>query len=217
MKVNYKVIDIDKYYRKGVYRHFTDDCKCSISITNKIDVTALQEYSKRTGTKFYINFLYCLGKVINSRDDYKMGYLWKEDKVVVFNKMNITHYVFHEDTETCTPVYTEFSDDYETFYNCCQQDIEAAKQTRAYMLDEANHANYFDASYISWISYESLDLELPDGYLYYQPLINFGRYKEENGQLMMPVTVRMNHAVADGYLVSKVFLLLAEEIKTLVL
>ena len=215
MKANYKVIDIDKYYRKGVYQHFTDDCKCSLSITNKIDVTALQEYSKRTGTKFYINFLYCLGKVINSRDDYKMGYLWKENKVVVFDKMNITHYVFHEDTETCTPVYTEFSDDYKTFYNCCQNDIEAAKQTREYMLDEANHPNYFDASYISWISYESLNIELPDGYLYFQPVINFGRYKEENGQLMMPVTVRMNHAIADGYLVSKVFLLLEEEIKNL--
>jgi chloramphenicol O-acetyltransferase type A len=215
MKANYKVIDIDKYYRKGVYQHFTDDCKCSLSITNKIDVTALQEYSKRTGTKFYINFLYCLGKVINSRDDYKMGYLWKENKVVVFDKMNITHYVFHEDTETCTPVYTEFSDDYKTFYNRCHNDIEAAKQTREYMLDEANHPNYFDASYISWISYESLNIELPDGYLYYQPVINFGRYKEENGLLMMPVTVRMNHAIADGYLVSKVFLLLEEEIKSL--
>jgi chloramphenicol O-acetyltransferase type A len=32
---------------------------------------------------------------------------------------------------------------------------------------------------------------------------------------MMPVTVRMNHAIADGYLVSKVFLLLEEEIKSL--
>jgi len=33
---------------------------------------------------------------------------------------------------------------------------------------------------------------------------------------MMPVTVRMNHAVADGYLVSKVFLLLDENIKAFV-
>ena len=31
-------------------------------------------YSKRTGTKFYINFLYILSKVFNSREDYRMGY-----------------------------------------------------------------------------------------------------------------------------------------------
>jgi chloramphenicol O-acetyltransferase type A len=34
--------------------------------------------------------------------------------------------------------------------------------------------------------------------------------------MMMPVTVRMNHAIADGYLVSKVFLLLEEKINALV-
>ncbi|ETJ29951.1 Chloramphenicol O-acetyltransferase, partial [human gut metagenome] len=36
--MNYKVIDMEKYYRKGVFNHFSQDCKCSVSITNKIDV-----------------------------------------------------------------------------------------------------------------------------------------------------------------------------------
>lgn len=31
----------------------------------------------------------------------------------------------------------------------------------------------------------------------------------------MPVSVRMNHAIADGYLVGKVFVLLEEEIRRL--
>jgi chloramphenicol O-acetyltransferase type A len=209
---NYKIIDLSKYYRKGVYEHFTKDCKCSTSITNKIDVTELKEFSKRTGTKFYIDFLYCLGKVMNSRDDYRTAYLWKTDEVIVYDKINITHYVFHADTETCTPVYTEFSSDFRKFYADCERDVENAKKTREYMLDKSR-PDYFDASYISWVSYESLNIELPDGYLYYQPIINWGRYKEENGRLVMPVTVRLNHAIADGYLVAKVFLLLEEEIK----
>ena len=34
------------------------------------------------------------------------------------------------------------------------------------------------------------------------------KFLKENGRKMMPVTVRMNHAVADGYLISKVFTLL---------
>ena len=33
----------------------------------------------------------------------------------------------------------------------------------------------------------------------------------ENDRLMMPVSVRMNHAVADGYLVANVFRLLEKE------
>ena len=39
--MNYKVVDMEKYYRRGVYRHFTEDCKCSTSITSKIDVSKL--------------------------------------------------------------------------------------------------------------------------------------------------------------------------------
>lgn len=75
-----------------------------------------------------------------------------------------------------------------------------------------NHPNWFDASYISWLSYDSLNIELPDGHLFFAPIINWGRYREENRRFMMPLTVRLNHAIADGYLVAKVFKLLEEEI-----
>ena len=56
-----------------------------------------------------------------------------------------------------------------------------------------------------------MNIELPDGYPYYAPIVNWGRYREENGRLMMPVTVRLNHAVADGYLAANVFRLLQKE------
>ena len=210
--MNYKVIDKETYYRKGVFRHFSEDCKCSVSMTSRVDVTRLAEVSKKTGTKFYINFLYLLTKVLNSRDDYKMAYLWQTNELICYDVINPTQYVFHEDTETCTPFYSNYDPDYKTFYDNALADIEKAKQTREYGLDPANHPNWFDASYISWLSYDSLNVELPDGYLYFQPIINWGKYREENGRLMLPLTVRMNHAIADGYLVAKVYKLLDEEI-----
>lgn len=214
--MNYKVIDKNKYYRAGVYRHFTEDCKCSVSITSRMDVTELVRHSQATCTKFYLDFLYVLSKTLNAREDYRMAYLWESDKLICFDKINPCHYVFHSDTETCTPVYSEYYADYQQFYTECLADIAKAKSTREYGLDMEHHQNWFDASYVSWLSYDSLHLELPDGYLYFQPIINWGKYREENGRLMMPVTVRMNHAVADGYLVSNVFLLLDENIKIFV-
>lgn len=210
--MNYKVIDQERYYRKGVYRHFTQDCKCSTSMTARIDVTALKEHSKKTGTKFYINFLYLLSKTLNSRDDYKMGYLWQTNELICYDQINPTQYVFHEDTETCSPVYTEYREDYSAFYAAALHDLEQAKQTREYGLDAANHPNWFDASYISWLSYDALNIELPDGHLFFAPIVNWGKYREENGRLMMPVSVRLNHAIADGYLVANVFRLLQKEI-----
>ncbi len=213
--MNYKVINLDEYYRKGVYRHFSEDCKCSVSMTSRIDVTELYAYSKRTGTKFYINFLYLISRTLNSREDYRMNYLFQTNEVVLYDKINPTQYIFHDDTETCTPVYTEYYADYNEFYRHCEEDIAAAKQTREYLLDN-NHPNWFDASYISWLSYDSLNVELPDGHLYFPPIVNWGKFREENGKLMMPVSVRMNHAVADGYLIAKVFRILEDEIKAFI-
>ncbi len=161
--MNFKVIDKETYYRKGVFRHFSEDCKCSTSMTARIDVTDLVAYSKKTKTKFYINFLYLLSKVLNSREDYRMGYLWQTNELICYDVINPTQYVFHEDTETCTPVYSKYDEDYETFYADALRDVQEAKNTREYLVDMANHPHWFDASYISWLSYDSLNIELPDG------------------------------------------------------
>ena len=208
----YKVIDQNTYYRKDIFRHFSEDCKCSTSMTARMDVSALVRYSKKTGTRFYLNFLYLLSKVLNSRDDYKMGYLWQTKELICYDTVHPTQYVFHEDTETCSPVYSTYYADHDTFYKAALEDMERAKKTRVYGLDMENHPNWFDASYIPWLSYDSLNIELPDGHLFFAPIINWGKYREENNRLVMPVSVRLNHAIADGYLVANVFRLLEKEI-----
>ena len=210
---SYSIIDKANYYRRGAYRHFSEDCKCSVSMTARIDVTSMVAAAKAMGSKFYVNFLYLLAKVLNTRDDYRMVYRWQTDELLCYDRIHPTHYIFHEDTETCTPVYSHYSEDYQQFYSACMADIERAKQTREYLLDMEHHPNWFDASYIPWFSYDALNIELPDGHLYFQPIINWGKYREENGRLMMPISVRMNHAIADGYLIAKVFQLLEEEIR----
>ena len=214
--MDYRIIDRESYYRKGVFRHFSEDCKCSTSMTARIDVTDFVEYSQKTKTKFYINFLYILTKVMNSREDYRMGYLWQTEELVCYDVINPTQYIFHDDTETFTLVYTEYCADYEVFYSNALQDVEQAKKTREYGLDMEHHPNWFDASCIPWLSYDSLHVELPDGYLFFAPIVNWGKYRRENGRLLMPVTVRLNHAIADGYLVANVFRLLQQEMELFV-
>lgn len=41
-----------------------------------------------------------------------MGYLWQTDTLICYDRINPTQYVFHDDTETCTPVYTEYFEDW---------------------------------------------------------------------------------------------------------
>ena len=54
--MNYTLIDKESYYRKGVFRHFTEDCKCSFSMTARLDVTELAAYSRQSGTEILSQF-----------------------------------------------------------------------------------------------------------------------------------------------------------------
>ena len=78
-----------------------------------------------------------------------MAYLWQSEELICYDVINPIQYVFHEDTETCTPVYTTYYEDYKVFYKKAIKDIEDAKETREYLLDAENHPNWFDAFNIS--------------------------------------------------------------------
>jgi chloramphenicol O-acetyltransferase type A len=207
-----KAINIEQYYRKESFDRFTKDFMCSFEMTGRIDVTKFVEYSKNNKTKFYINCLYIIAKVVNSRDDYKMIYDYKNKKLGVFEEVGVTHYVFDEIKETCTPVHTKFDINYANFYKNVSLDIQLVKEHKYKPNKKEDYSSYFDASFMPWFSYDGFSLELPDGYLYFLPIINWGKYREENGKLMMPVSIRLNHAAADGYLACKFFLLIEQEI-----
>ena len=213
--MDHKVIDLENYYRKDIFRHFSDDCKCSFAVTARVDVTQLKDFSKRTGTSFYLNFLYVLTKTLNSRDDYRFFWNYQTGELWLFDKINPRQYVFHEDTETITVVYSEYHEDYKTFYIKAKADLDRAKATRDYGLDEQDHPNWFDASSLPWLSFDSMTVELPDGYLYFNPIVNWGKFREENGRLMMPVAFRLNHASADGFLAALFYRTLEKEIAAL--
>ena len=211
----YKIIDMNSYYRKDIFNHFSVDCKCSFAVTARVDVTDLKDFSKRTGTSFYLNFLYVLSKTLNSREDYRFYWDYQTRQMRLYDRINPRQYVFHEDTETITVVYSEYFDDYKTFYNAAKADLEKGKSTREYGLDDAAHPNWFDAASLPWLSFDSMTVELPDGYLYFNPIVNWGKFREENGRLMMPVAIRLNHASADGFLAALFYKNLEKEISGL--
>lgn len=209
----YRRIDPGEYYRGGVFRHFSEDVRCSMSMTVKLDVTQLASFSQETGSRFYLNFLYILCRVLNSREDYRLSYLWEKKELICWDRIHPTQYVFFETTETCTPVYTVYVPDYTQFYAQAAGDIAEARRHPGYHLHMQDHPNWFDASYLPWVSYDAFHLELPDGHLWLNPIVNWGRWRQEGERKMMPVTVRLNHAAADGYQLALVFRLLEREIQ----
>ena len=61
-----------------------------------------------------------------------MQYLYGKQQLIVFDKINPANYIFHEDTETCTVVYTEYFEEYEKFYSYCAANVVNLRKYRKF-------------------------------------------------------------------------------------
>lgn len=108
---------------------------------------------------------------------------------------------------------TEYSDDLFAFCNRVKADRERYQSGRAVLKDQP--PNFFDVSCLPWIKYKHIDIHLFDEGKFLTPVVTWGKYEEENSRLILPLTMNIHHAVADGFHLSRFFNEVQEMINTL--
>lgn len=59
--------------------------------------------------------------------------------------------------------------------------------------------NTFPVSMIPWVSFKGFDLNLQKRYDYLLPIFTMGKYYEESGKYIIPLSIQAHHAVCDGF------------------
>ena len=200
--MDYKVVDIENWSRGKLFSHYMDYMRIVLSLTVEIDVTPLKKYSGKTGLDFYPLMIWAVSKVINSHDEFKFG--WNEKgELIKWDFVSPSYTVFHKEDENFTKMLTEYSDDIFEFCKRVDKDRKELENERAIV---KNHpANFFDVSCLPWIKYKHFDMHVFDEGKFLAPVVTWGKYEEENGKLMMPLSMNINHAVADGFHLSRFF------------
>ena len=189
MVMNYTTIDLNNWNRGKLFQFYVDNMRIVMSLTVDIDVTNLKAYSKKTEIGFYPLMLWVVSKVINSHDEFKFS--WDKDgSLIRWDYVSPSYTDFHGEDENFTKMVTEYSDDLLEFCSRVRSDRERHKQDRAVLEDQP--PNFFDVSCLPW-----------------------GKYEQENGGLMMPLTMNIHHAVADGFHLSRFFTEVQELINSL--
>ncbi|MBQ7599846.1 MAG: hypothetical protein IJU57_04130 [Clostridia bacterium] len=197
---DYRMMDTDSWLRYARFVHFTEDAPCAIWLTDDIDVTELVRKTKNRGIPFYPAMLYCVSKVINAHEEFKMtaidSPLFPKPMPAVWNTVHPAHNVFRQDSETFVNIFTLFTPDPAEFIRNCSQDIEKAV-TSAFG-DVPGPSNTFEASCVPWRSFTSVG-SVQEAYPL-SPIVVWGRHREiSDGRILMPLSVEINHACADGY------------------
>lgn len=199
--MNFNKLNIDTWNRRNIYNHFITDVKCVISVTVAMDITELLKVCKNKGYRFYPVYIYIVSNVVNKHKEFRMGYD-EDNNVGFFDSVSPSYIVFHKEDENFTRLVTTYTSDFKLFYKRVVNDMEKYKDKRGFEIDFSN-VDTFDISCLPWSSYTSFDLHVFDSGTYLAPVITWGKYEQKENRFVMPLTLQIHHAVADGFHVSR--------------
>lgn len=192
--MNFKIIDRKNWDREEYFNHYFSNIPCTYSMTVKLDITKIIN-SKQ---KIYPTMLYFISKVVNNHKEFRMA-LTQDGEVGFFEELFPCYTVFHKDTELFSNIWTEYSNDYETFCKSYQRDIDEFGSINKMEAKPNTPNNTFPVSMIPWVSFEGFNLNLQKGYDYLLPIFTIGKYYEESGKYIIPLSIQVHHAVCDGF------------------
>ena len=140
---------------------------------------------------------------VNSRKEFRMGYD-EQGNVGIWDYVSPYYAHFHKEDEQFVKLATAYHPDFYTFYQRFLMDQEKYKDYRGFDLKEIP-PNVFDVSCLPWIKYKSFDIHVFDEGKYLAPVVTWGKYETSDGKTLLPLSMNIHHAVADGWHLSRFF------------
>ena len=196
--MNFKLINKEKWERTEYFEHYFSKIPSTFSMTVKLDITKIKESDE----EFYPKILHLLSQVVNNHDEFKTA-LNSEGEIGIYDQLNPSYTIFHKDSETFSNLWTEYSDDYEEFYQSYLKDQKDYGHIKKMQAKPNPPDNLYTVSMIPWESFESFNLNLQKGYDYLLPIFTLGKYYQEDGKYILPLAIQVHHAVCDGFHVAR--------------
>ena len=210
--MNYTKVNLDEWRRGSLFQFYIEKMRIVMSLTVDIDVAPLLTYARKNNLKFYPSMIWIVSKAVNSHDEFK--YSWDKDgSLIRWDYISPSYTVFNQGDESFSKFVTEYTDSLFEFYKRTVDDQSKYHDARAIIGNQPQ--NFFDVSCLPWVRYKHFDVHVFDEGKFLAPVVTWGKYEVENGKALMPLTMNIHHAVADGFHLSRFFVEVQELIDSL--
>lgn len=199
--MNFIEIQMEQWTRKAHFEHYKNNIPCSYSITVDIDISNLLTRLKERGMKSYPAQVFMLSSVVNQLPEFRMT-MNDNHRLGYWEIINPMYTVLDPNTETFSAVWTKYDSCYNIFYSAYLQDT-AQYTGRGLFPQQHTPPNTFNISSVPWLDFTAFNINVFSDGNYLLPIFTIGKYKNENGKIMMPLAIQCHHAVCDGYHVGK--------------
>ena len=209
--MTFRTINLDHWPRKNQFEFYKNYEQPFFNVTANIDVSNLYQYCKKNQYSFFLSCLYISTKTANNIEAFRTRLV--DEKAIVYDKINTGSTVLKDDN-TFFFCHLEFFDNLKQFLNNSSLQIDIQKN-QEFTPRKTNEQDVLFHSTIPWISFTSVQHAQDSQKGLSVPKIVFGKYFKEGHRLLMPLSVEVHHALADGYHVGLFYQQFQKEINQL--
>ena len=200
--MNYTIVDFSAWPRGDLFRFYMDRMRIVMSLTADVNVAPLVRFVKKHGMKFYPAMIWAVSRVVNAHEEFRFG--WDAEKNLIrWDVISPSYAHFHRSDGNFTKRVTPYAGDLAAFHARFLEDRERYRDLRGVAADQP--PNRFDVSCLPWVRYRHFDVHVFDQGDFLAPVVTWGKYEAEGDKLVMPLTMNIHHAVADGFHLSRFF------------
>jgi len=192
-------IELATWKRREHFEVFKNFDEPLFGITVKVECSRAYLKAKETGYPFSLYYLYLSLKAANEIEEFR--YRIEGDKVFCYDSVSAGPTIFRED-ETYGVGYFPYNKDIAEFMKLATLEVERVKTERGLKFPVTGE-NIIHFSTIPWADFTSINharrLDIGRSI----PKITFGKVTRIGDKMWMPLDVHANHAVMDGFHVSK--------------
>ena len=195
-----RYLDVDTWNRKQHFDHFRSLKEPYFAVVVNVNVTKTYNFAKEQKQSFFALYLHKCLTAINAVEN--LRYRLEGDKVVIHDTIHASATIARPDT-TFGFSFIHYSDDFETFNSRFEQEKSRILNSTE-LFPPVNTEDCIYCSALPWYQFTS-HKEPVSGREESVPKLAFGKIFHQDDQILMPVSIAVNHALADGYHVGQFF------------
>ena len=188
--------------RKPYFDYYFEKIKTKYNVNYHIDITELLSRIKSLNIRFYPTFMYVIMRVVNQNKEFRMSFD-EHQRLGTWSYVVPSYTIFHEDNKTFSDIWSEYSPVFKDFYDHVVDDMNRYKDVKKIKAKENTPLNFCPISSIPWLSFESMSQDTYSESSLLFPMIRFGKYYNREDKMLIPFSIFVNHAIADGYHTAK--------------
>ena len=194
---SYKIIDEKTWARSthcAIFRNYLEPNFC---VTFEVDVTNFYKKVKAQNLSFTLSMVYAVCKCGNEIENFRYRFL--NGEIVLFDKIDTAFTLLNEETELFKVVNVPFVENLQDYVKLAKKI--AASQKEYFTKPLGN--DIFQCSPMPFLTYTHISHTISGKKNSSTPLFDWGKFRNVDGKLLMPLSVQAHHSFVDGLHIGK--------------